>query len=179
MLIQDRCVRRRRFFRALHTVDEGILTDGQALLEDVPECFRIPFGLQGDSRDVQRHDPKIHPTGIDFISVFVFPALQEGTATHRCLETACQFNDLIVHQHIRIHPFRGASDGQLFDVIVWILRLQVCAFFQGEDQFWEDRCPSFLAQSFDAHLQYGFLDFARKPISSQTESECGEWCLSV
>lgn len=70
-------------------------------LKDVPECFRIPFRFQGDSRDVQRHDPKIHPTGIDFISVFVFPALQEGTATHRCLETARQFNDFLsVHQHI-------------------------------------------------------------------------------
>ena len=76
---------------------------------------------------------------MDLFAIF-FVSAQETATAHWGFKGAGDFDDLVVIQNIRVHPFAGTFQSKLFDIIIRIVWLQIYAFALSEDQFREYRC---------------------------------------
>ena len=70
----------------------------------------------------------------------LFVSAQETAAAHGGFKGAGDFDDLVVIQNIRIHPFAGAFQRKLFDIVIRVVWFQIYPFTLSKDQFREHRC---------------------------------------
>ena len=98
--------------------------DFHTLVEQLPEASLVTVGFDGDTRHVDGDHAEVH-TAVFFIlaGLRVDPTLQEGAATHRSLEGACDLDDVLVEHHIRVHALGGGLEGKLLQIVVRVTRV--------------------------------------------------------
>lgn len=139
----------------------------------------VPAGLEGDAGQVERDDTEVHAPFDDVLAVLVLPALEERAAAHRRLEAARELDDLVVAEHVRVHPLGRALERRLLDVVVRVVRLEVHPAPQREDELGEDRRPVLATEPLDADPQDRLLDLSLEPSEAEAESQRRERRLPV
>ena len=136
--------------------------DFHTLVEQLPEASLVTVGFDGDTRHVDGDHAEVH-TAVFFIlaGLRVDPTLQEGAATHRSLEGACDLDDVLVEHHIRVHALGGGLEGELLQIVVRVTRVGVHAVLHSKDELREDGGVVFLAEAANTVQQDCALHFTR------------------
>ena len=92
------------------------------MIQYVIEMFFIAFGFNGDTWQIEAHHTEVVTSVMDLFAI-LFVCAQETAAAHGCFKGAGDFDDLVVIQNIRVHPFAGTFQRKLFDVVIRIVWL--------------------------------------------------------
>ena len=177
---QGRGVDRGGFLAAHDAELQRLMGHFHALLEQLPEAGLVAVGFDGDTRHVDGDHAEVH-TAIFFIlaGLRVDPTLQEGAATHRSLEGACDLDDVLVEHHIRVHALGGGLEGELLQIVVRVTRVGVHAVLHSKDELREDGGVVFLAEAANTVQQDCALHFTREPVGAETKADSHERGLAV
>ena len=102
------------------------------------------------------------------------PSIKSASQYARCLEITEQLHSPVIVQDIRIHPFRRAFQGQLFDVVIRIPRKEIDTLPDGEDQFREDRRELLITDAFETRIEYRLLNIPAVFVGAKPEADCDE-----
>ena len=177
--VEDRGDLRLHIVHAVNSDHQRAEADLKLIIEEAPELQPVPLREDCDARQVDADDAEVAPAISLLNAVGVDPLRQEGAASHRVLERACDLHDLLVVEDVGVHALRGTLQRELLDIVVRIAGLAVDAVLDGEDKLWEDRGAVVDAEAADAVLKHCLLYPARVLAGAEAKSQSYERSLAV